>query len=66
MVLNSSLMFSQVIVSNDTTSSPDQLLDRILRAVNAYGGTNYTAALETVQRSMEVTWKAGRCALAVL
>ena len=43
-------------LSNDTISDPDQLLDQILGSANSYGGTNYTVALETVQKQMEDTW----------
>ena len=39
-------------LSNDFTSSPDQLLDTVL-AYRAGGGTNFTQALRTAQTVME-------------
>ncbi|KIM22917.1 hypothetical protein M408DRAFT_332686 [Serendipita vermifera MAFF 305830] len=47
---------ASVILSDDTVSDPDQLLALILGGSNYYGGTNYTAALEAVQKLMEDTW----------
>jgi hypothetical protein len=49
-----------VTLSNDTTSDSDQLLEQVLGNANRSGGTNYTAALKTVQTQMEDTWASDR------
>ncbi|KIM19431.1 hypothetical protein M408DRAFT_31230 [Serendipita vermifera MAFF 305830] len=48
--------FITVLLNNDTISDPDQLLALILGRSGDYGGTNYTVALEAVQKLMEDTW----------
>lgn len=50
-------------LNNDTVSDPDQLVDLILGDANSYGGTNYTVALEAVQKLMEDTWMTERYAV---
>jgi hypothetical protein len=47
------------ILTNDFTSTPDQLLGTVLRYLTA-GGTNFMAALEEGQKVMEQNWTAGR------
>ncbi|PVF92927.1 hypothetical protein CPB86DRAFT_144289 [Serendipita vermifera] len=51
---------ASVTISNNTASDPDQLLNLILNNANAYGGTNFTHALETIQSEMEKTWATER------
>jgi uncharacterized protein YegL len=46
---------------NDFVSSPDQLLDAVLR-YSADGGTNFTAAIQRAQSVMEQHWSTERCA----
>ncbi|KAG8921722.1 hypothetical protein FRC02_012397, partial [Tulasnella sp. 418] len=46
---------SQIIVNNDFTSTPDQLLNRVV-ATYAGGGTYFDGALKTAQTSMENHW----------
>jgi len=50
------------ILTNDFTSTPDQLLAIVLRH-QAGGGTNFTAALQTGQTVMEQNWSAERFAV---
>jgi hypothetical protein len=45
---------------NDFVSSPDQLLDAVLR-YSADGGTNFTAAIQRAQSVMEQHWSTERC-----
>lgn len=48
-------------VENDFTSSPDGLLDKVLR-YGADGGTNYTSALQTTEQVMKQHWSTERYA----
>lgn len=48
------------VVENDFASSPDELLDAVLRYA-AYGGTNFTAAVQRGQSVMEQHWSTERC-----
>jgi len=50
------------VLTNDFTSTPDQLLAIVLRH-QAGGGTNFTAALQTGQTVMEQNWSAERFAV---
>lgn len=50
------------VLTNDFTSTPDQLLGTVLRH-QASGGTNFTAALRTGQTVMEQTWSTERFAI---
>jgi hypothetical protein len=47
------------VLTNDFTSSPDELLDVVLD-YPAGGGTNFTAALQTGQTVMEQNWSTER------
>jgi hypothetical protein len=47
------------VLTNDFTSSPDELLEAVLRH-QAGGNTNFTAALRTGQSVMEQYWSAER------
>ena len=47
------------VVTNDFTSSPDELLDAVLR-YQADGLTNFAAALQTGQTVMEQSWSTER------
>jgi len=47
------------VLTNDFTSSPDQLLGVVLRT-RAGGGTNFAAALRTGQAVMEQKWNTER------
>ena len=47
------------VVTNDFTTSPDDLLHTVLRH-QAGGGTNFTAALRTGQTVMEQNWSTER------
>ena len=47
------------VLTNDFTSSPDELLDAVLR-YPAGGKTNFTAALRTGQTVMEQYWSTER------
>ena len=47
------------VLTNDFTSTPDQLLGTVLRH-QASGGTNFTAALRTGQTVMEQSWSTER------
>ena len=49
------------VLTNDFTSSPEQLLGAVLR-YQADGGTNFSAALRTGQDVMEQNWSAERFA----
>lgn len=53
----------QVTLSNDMVSDGDQLLEKVIGGANLWGGTNYTAALQTVQTEMESTWASDRLVL---
>jgi hypothetical protein len=46
-------------IENDLTSSPDELLDAALQYV-AYGGTDFTSALESAQTVMTSHWSTER------
>lgn len=46
-------------VSNDFTSTPDQLLDQVLQH-ESRGGTDYTMALQGAQSCMENNWSTER------
>lgn len=46
-------------IENDLTSTPDQLLNAALQYV-AYGGTNFTSALESAQNVMTSNWSTER------
>jgi hypothetical protein len=46
-------------IENDLTSSPDDLLDAALQYV-AYGGTDFTSALESAQNVMTSQWSTER------
>ena len=50
------------VLSNDFTSTPDQLLGTVLR-YQASGGTNFTSALRTGQTVMEQNWSTERFAI---
>jgi len=52
------IQLSTVFV-NDFTSSPDQLLDAVLR-YRAAGGTDFTAAIKHTQTVMEQNWSTER------
>ncbi|EIN14302.1 hypothetical protein PUNSTDRAFT_41556 [Punctularia strigosozonata HHB-11173 SS5] len=47
------------VLRNDFTSTPDVLLNTVLRH-EARGGTNFTAALATAQAEMEASWSTER------
>ena len=47
------------VLTNDFTSSPDQLLDAVLRH-GIDGGTNFSGALRTGQAVMEQNWSTER------
>ena len=47
------------VLTNDFTSSPDQLLGAVLR-YGAGGGTNFSGALRTGQAVMEQSWSTER------
>jgi len=49
------------ILTNDLTSTPDQLLGTVIHH-QASGGTNFTAALRTGQTVMEQNWSSERFA----
>ncbi|KAG8984733.1 hypothetical protein FRB93_006355 [Tulasnella sp. JGI-2019a] len=49
----------QTFITNDTTSTPDQLLDRIVSA-KPTGGTHFDAALKSAQTLMEAHWSTDR------
>ncbi|KIM24947.1 hypothetical protein M408DRAFT_331430 [Serendipita vermifera MAFF 305830] len=51
---------ASTLLTNDTISDPDRLLETILRQGGGHGGTNFTHALQTVQREMERTWATER------
>ena len=51
-------------ISNDFTSSPDDLLDRIV-SYRAGGGTNYTEALVAAQSLVVQHWGDGRYVITV-
>ncbi|KAJ3555965.1 hypothetical protein NM688_g2286 [Phlebia brevispora] len=56
------LLFNESVtqsVTNDFTSTPDALLEQVLR-YDASGGTNYTAALRQAQACIEANWSAER------
>jgi hypothetical protein len=57
------LTLLETMLANDTASNPDQLLDAVLRQNGGYGGTNFTHALQTIQREMERTWVTERYVL---
>jgi hypothetical protein len=48
-----------IVLTNDFTSSPDELLNTVLPH-QAGGGTNFTAALRTGQTVMEQNWSTER------
>jgi len=50
------------VLTNDFTSTPDQLLAIVLRH-QAGGGTNFTAALQAGQTVMEQNWSTERFAI---
>jgi hypothetical protein len=50
------------VLTNDFTSTPDQLLGTVLRH-QASGGTNFTEALRTGQTTMEQNWTTERFAI---
>ena len=49
------------VVTNDFTSSPDELLDVVLNT-EAEGGTNFAAAIRAGQAVMEENWETDRSA----
>ena len=49
------------VVTNDFTSSPDELLDIVLDT-EAEGGTNFAVALQAAQAVMEENWEKDRSA----
>jgi len=56
------ILFNQTtanVLTNDFTSTPDELLDAMLRS-QAYGGTNFSAALRAGQAVMEQHWSTER------
>ena len=58
----SAILFNGVateVFSNDFNSSPDALLDRILR-YSAEGGTNFSAAVSMAEQIMERHWSTER------
>lgn len=50
-------------ITNDFTSTPDQLLDNVL-VYHAGGGTNYNTALQGAQAVMENNWSTERYVIA--
>ncbi|CAG8654608.1 15134_t:CDS:10, partial [Acaulospora colombiana] len=58
--LEALVTFVQVILSNDTISSPDDLVEHVLKNRPPYGGTDYTKALKTIQDHMEQSWSPTR------
>jgi hypothetical protein len=49
-----------MVCDNDINSSPDELLDMLPSTANFQGGTNFTFALQLLQRQVENTWDADR------
>jgi hypothetical protein len=57
--------FSTTALVNDLTSSPDQLLDRLL-VIRASGGTNFSVALQAGQSVMLQNWNTARLVAYIL
>ncbi|KAG9014447.1 hypothetical protein FRB93_013572 [Tulasnella sp. JGI-2019a] len=49
----------ETLISNDFTSTPDQLLNRIV-SIQPAGGTNFNGALKSAQSLMEAHWSTDR------
>jgi len=50
----------KVILENDNTSTPDELVERLIGLSNWYGGTDFGGALATARTVLEQQWNAQR------
>jgi len=50
----------KVLLENDNTSTPDELVERLIGRSNWYGGTDFDQALTSARTVLEQQWNAQR------